>query len=84
MIALLRWEERLSARFADQVITTNDLHKAVLRRHGIGAGKVEVILNVGNERLFQPLADRSARDQDGLTLVYHGTIDDNAHDATGG
>src|SRR5439155_3543603 len=42
LIALLRWEERLSARFADQVITTNDLHKAVLRRHGIGAGKVEV------------------------------------------
>ena len=74
LIALLRWEERLSARFADQVITTNDLHKEVLCLHGIEADKIEVILNVGNERLFQPVGARSTESPDRLTLVYHGTI----------
>ena len=72
LIALLRWEERLSAWFADQVITTNELHEEVLCSHGIAADKIEVILNVGNERLFRPALDRPPHD--GLMLVYHGTI----------
>jgi len=72
LIALLRWEERLSAWFANQVITTNELHKEVLCSHGIAADKIEIILNVGNERLFRPVRDRPPHD--GLMLVYHGTI----------
>lgn len=72
LIGLFRWEERLSAWFAHQVITTNELHREVLCSHGIPKNKIEVILNVGNERLFHPF--EHGEQHDGLTLVYHGTI----------
>jgi glycosyltransferase involved in cell wall biosynthesis len=72
LVGLFRLEERLSAWFAHQVITTNELHKEVLCSHGIPKNKIEVILNVGNERLFHPF--KHGEQHDGLTLVYHGTI----------
>jgi glycosyltransferase involved in cell wall biosynthesis len=74
LITLLRLEERMSARLANQVITTNELQKEVLCAHGIAADKIEIILNVGNDRLFRPVVNRPSTDQDGLLLVYHGTI----------
>ncbi len=72
LIALLRWEERLSARFADRVITTNELHKMVLSSHGIPDQKIDIIMNLGDERIFRPTQSGTARE--GLTLGYHGTI----------
>lgn len=72
VIAFLRWEERISAAFADLVITTNSLHKTVLEEHGLPPAKIAIIMNLGNERIFVP----SARDDQAeeLRLVYHGTI----------
>ncbi len=72
LIALLRWQERLSAAFADQVITSNALQKRVLCSHGLPADKIEVILNVGNEAFFKPAPPRPPSTE--LRLVYHGTI----------
>ena len=72
LIALLRWEERASAWFSDQVITTNVLHKEVLIAHGIPSAKIEVILNTGNPRLFRPVVDKPVHTV--MMLVYHGTI----------
>ena len=72
LIVLLRWQERLSAAFATQVITSNALQEEVLCSHGLDARKIEVILNVGNERLFKPVSTRPMTDE--LLLVYHGTI----------
>lgn len=72
LIVLLKWEERLSARFAHKVITTNQLHKMTLCSHGIDERKIEIILNVGNDRFFRP--QKKQKLHDGLTLVYHGTI----------
>ena len=72
LINMLRWEERLSAWFSDQVLTTNKLHKEVLCSHGVSKNKIDVILNVGNKRVFCPTRDRKPHNE--LMLVYHGTI----------
>jgi glycosyltransferase involved in cell wall biosynthesis len=72
LIWFLKLEERLSALFADLVITTNDLHKEVLVSHGIDGDKIEIIMNVGNERIFSP--DTNHSKNSGLNLVYHGTV----------
>ena len=72
LITLLKLEERLSACFADHVITTNDLHREVICSHGVPARKIDIILNVGNEEIFKPTQCKTLKD--GLTLAYHGTI----------
>jgi len=72
LISFLKLEERLSAWFADYVITTNELHKQVICSHGTPNFKVDIIMNVGNERLFKPVKSKELGN--GLTLVYHGTI----------
>jgi glycosyltransferase involved in cell wall biosynthesis len=72
LIKALRWEELWSARFANEVIATNTLHKEVLCEHGIPEDKIDIIMNLGNERLFRPGATRRTNDR--LTLAYHGTI----------
>jgi glycosyltransferase involved in cell wall biosynthesis len=72
VISLLRCEERLSAAFADFIITTNEWHKKVLCSHGLDADKIGIIMNVGNESIFHPVS-RKRRGEE-LTIVYHGTI----------
>ncbi len=72
LIGLVRFEERLSARFADFVLTTNDLHKEALVAHGIPESKVGIVMNVGHPAIFRP---RTKREGGGaLVLAYHGTI----------
>ena len=72
MIRLIRLEERVSAAFADHVITTNDLHKEALTDHGIPADKISIVMNVGDGRIFYPPPQLPRHC--GLTLGYHGTI----------
>ena len=71
-IRLLRLEERVSAAIADQVITTNDLHKKALVEHGISKDKISIIMNVGNDAIFRPKI--SAKPSSPFTLIYHGTV----------
>jgi glycosyltransferase involved in cell wall biosynthesis len=72
LIHCLRLEERLSAWFADLVITTNDLHKKALIEHGIPSAKIAVIMNLGNPGVFRPW--HPVEEDAGLLLAYHGTI----------
>jgi glycosyltransferase involved in cell wall biosynthesis len=72
LVRFLRGEERLSAAFADLVITTNDLHRQALIGHGLPAPKIATIMNLGNPAIFRPC--RSSRARPGLVLGYHGTV----------
>lgn len=72
LVKILKIEERMSAWFADFVITASDLQKEVLCSHGIRSDKVDIILNVGNSDIFRPVQKNFSTEQ--LTLVYHGTI----------
>ncbi len=71
---VLLWQERLSAWFADQVITVQEPVKehVLVAKHGLPRDSVEVIANFADDRLF-PL--RQPRRREGpLRLVFHGTI----------
>jgi len=72
LIRFLCYEERISAAFADHVITVHDLAKESLVEHDIPADKISIIMNLGNEAIFRPQPPR--REHAGLVLVYHGTI----------
>jgi glycosyltransferase involved in cell wall biosynthesis len=72
LIRLIRLQERVSAAFSDQVITTNDLHRAALIDHGIPAAKIAIMMNVGHPAVFSTRPARATRA--GLVLGYHGTV----------
>lgn len=65
--------ERASAAFADDVLTVSEPHRAVIAGHGVPAGKLRVVMNSADERLFRPMTnghDPAA----GPVLVTHGTL----------
>jgi len=71
---LLLWQEKLSAAFADQVLTVHEPVKkyVLVEQHKLPADSVEVIANFPDDELFalkpKPLPDGKLR------LVFHGTI----------
>ncbi len=71
-IRVLVQEELLSAACAEKVITTNVMHKEVLVGHGIATDKIDLILNVGNRKIFKPRPHDANSSE--LWLGYHGTI----------
>jgi glycosyltransferase involved in cell wall biosynthesis len=72
MIRLITMEERLSAVFANHIITTNLLHKESLVEHGIPAEKISIVMNLGNPAIFYPQMHN--KKPVGLTISYHGTV----------
>ncbi|MCP4549087.1 MAG: glycosyltransferase family 4 protein [bacterium] len=76
LIRLLRFQERISARFAGQVMTSEHTKKEALIIHGMKAESIEVLLNLPDPRIFIPgLARRQERSRDSVfRLVYHGTL----------
>lgn len=71
-IRMLVAEELVSAACADRVITTNTMHREVLVEHGIPQGKISLIYNVGNPKIFKPVHHKLNGQE--LWLGYHGTI----------
>jgi glycosyltransferase involved in cell wall biosynthesis len=72
LIWLVKMEEVISAAFADQVITTQELHASTINQHGVGENKITIIMNLADTRIFHPSTNEHKHS--GLTLVYHGTI----------
>ena len=70
---ILLWQELLSARYSDRVVTVHDPVKdAVLVRHGLPAASIHVITNFPDNELF---ANRETYHVNGqVRLVFHGTI----------
>lgn len=71
---LLLWQERLSASFADQVLTVHDPVKdyILVQQHGLPPDSIQVIANFADDELFQL---RDPGQPDGrLHLVFHGSI----------
>jgi glycosyltransferase involved in cell wall biosynthesis len=70
---LLLWQERLSAWYADRILTVNDpLKEHVLARHGLPLDSIHIIANFADEQLFQLREDYRVDGK--LRLVFHGTI----------
>jgi len=70
---LLLWQELLSAKYADRVVTVHDPVKdGILVKHGLAPESIDVIANFADEEVFSL---RPSYSVDGkIRLIFHGTI----------
>ena len=74
MVRAVRLQERLACRFADHVITvTQGWHKTLIER-GVPAGKISVVMNVADARVFRPREVPVDATRNGFGILYHGTF----------
>lgn len=87
LIKVITLAERLSLAYADRVLTVTNEMRENFGRRGADTGKVTVIVNAPDDRLFRPerygrLAERVARSKDGdrragvYRLLCHGAIEE--------
>lgn len=75
-LLLVRWQERISCRFADHLLTVTELWRQALIERGQPADKVTVVMNVADDRSFRrhgaPFTQ--GRQEKRFHLIYHGTM----------
>jgi glycosyltransferase involved in cell wall biosynthesis len=71
--ALIRAQERLACRFADHVITVSDAWRETLVSRGVPRARSSVVLNVADDRIFNPRPRRPAS-APGFRIIYHGQV----------
>ena len=74
---LLCFLERISCSFADKIICCHDMAKEVLVKRGINPGKITVLLNVPDNKIFNNKIIKNQKNDETLHLVQHGTITEN-------
>ncbi len=72
---LLKFEERMSAFFADRIFAVHELHRRRLETTGIKREKLRVVLNAPDPRIFRTdnFADIDDK-REGFVIACHGTI----------
>ena len=75
-IRALLLQEKLATRFATAVVTVEECFKDILvKRDRIAPDKVTVLMNLPDERIFQPRPPQPAKGPDQpFVMVYHGTL----------
>jgi glycosyltransferase involved in cell wall biosynthesis len=75
-VRLIRWQEWSSCQFADHVITVTELWRQALIERGQRSGKVTVVMNIADDRIFNRAVAADVPDDKGrsLRLIYHGTM----------
>ncbi len=81
-IRLIKFMEVMSTRVAHRVLTAEHPKGELLKEHGVPADKIQVLLNLPDDKLFvpqflfgDPKFERSEVDpHDKFRLIYHGTI----------
>ena len=68
--------EQLSTRFATHVLTCTEQMRETFVGRGTPAGKITVILNSADERLFVPNGRANHKHPDAFIVVCHGTIEE--------
>ena len=74
IVKALKWIEKLSASFADHVITVNELCKNNLTARSVPKSKCTVLLNVPDERIFPRGGYKKETGSGAFTLIYPGTL----------
>ncbi len=74
LFRILVWEELWSARLANFVIATSEVHREMFIGHGIPSGKISVIMNVANAKWFTDAKSKDRGDGDEFRFIYHGTV----------
>lgn len=70
---LLMLEERVSSWWADRVLAVHDLHRDRLEQAGVAAGKIHVVMNSPDTRIFD-LHKNGDSPPNEFTLMCHGTV----------
>ncbi|MFQ5612899.1 MAG: glycosyltransferase family 4 protein [Anaerolineae bacterium] len=71
---LVIWQEQLSCRFANHVITVTELWRRSLIERGLPAQKVSVVMNVPDDDIFhKPAGDDAPKDNGHFRLLYYGS-----------
>lgn len=76
-VRLITVVERLSASFADRVLTVSKPTWKVLVNRGIPSSKLEIVMNTADEQIFSSSDGERAETRSqgsGLTLVSHGVL----------
>jgi glycosyltransferase involved in cell wall biosynthesis len=74
-VRILKFQEWISCRFADHVITVTDLWRGTLIERGVPAHKISVVMNVANSHIFNSEAVKHiSSDDQHFELIYHGTL----------
>jgi glycosyltransferase involved in cell wall biosynthesis len=74
-VRILKFQEWISCRFADHVITVTDLWRKTLIERGVPAHKVSVVMNVANSHIFNGQTVKHTPNGDQrFKLFYHGTL----------
>ena len=73
-VRFVRWQERLSCRFADHIITVTELWRQTLIERGVAPEKITVVMNVADSRAFhrEPMIKTLTRGKGRFNLIYHG------------
>ena len=75
IVTLLKWQEKNSLRFANQVITINEPIKELLISRGTPANKIVVVMNSVDQKLFLgPQSLKPKPHDEKFVFMYHGTI----------
>ncbi|MPZ14511.1 MAG: glycosyltransferase [Chloroflexi bacterium] len=74
VVRFLAFLERLSARFADRVIVTQEMPRRAMASRGVPRHKIAVVLNSADETAFVPSAAPDAGRRDVFQIVSHGVI----------
>jgi glycosyltransferase involved in cell wall biosynthesis len=76
-VRLMSALEQLAIRYADHVITCTEQMKERFVERGAPPGKIDVILNAADERIFDPSAHPPAKREQGcFALICHGSVEE--------
>lgn len=73
---LVTWQERISCKFADHVITVSEHWRQALIKRGVPEQKCSVIMNVADDKIFAPCKEENHRQpgSEQFRIIYHGSI----------
>ncbi len=75
LIRALKFQEKLSCRFADHVICVHEPHRKLLESRNSVNGETSVLMNLPDPAIFgTPVTETIPIDEHAPRLVYHGTI----------
>ena len=74
VIHLLKWIEKISASYADHVITVTDIWRQRLIERSVSPDKCKVILNAPDPLIFNQMKRKEIKNQNRFTISYHGNL----------
>jgi glycosyltransferase involved in cell wall biosynthesis len=75
LVRLLAFQERISTRFADHVVVTQELPRQLALKRGVPEDKLSVVVNCADNAIWsRDLIPASVEKDPRFTIVTHGTI----------